>query len=111
MLHNTNRTDRVPLLCNAADTSLRIQVVKDQLFNEKSFRGPTYGRSNVPFNSNFDHPGIWENASQAYLHEVLIRKKGIAATLAIIFAQVRALPIISIHASVRGAITRRSSHL
>ena len=66
-----------------------LQVVKSQLFNEKQFRAPTYGRSNVPFNSILDHPGIWENASQAYLHEVLIRKKGIAATLAIIFAQVR----------------------
>lgn len=65
-----------------------MQVVKGQLFNDKQFKVPTYGRSKVPFNTLLDHPGIYENASQAYLHEVLIRKKGIAATLAIIFAQV-----------------------
>ena len=78
-----------PPLRNVHHSEIPHQAVRDQLFNERQFRGPTYGRSNVPFNSMLDHPGIWENASQAYLHEVLIRKKGIAATLAIIFAQVR----------------------
>ena len=52
---------------------------------------PTYGRSNVPQNSILDHAGVWENCNHGYLHEVLIKREGIAATLAIIYTQVRTL--------------------
>ena len=64
--------------------------MEQRLFRDRQgFRVPTYGRSNVPQNSILDHAGVWENCNHGYLHEVLIKKEGIAATLAIIYTQVR----------------------
>ena len=68
------------------------QVVESHLFERHRFRTPAYGRSNVPSNSLLDSPGVWESAGQAYLHEVLVTRTGIAATLAIIYAQARLCP-------------------
>jgi hypothetical protein len=67
-------------------------VVEGQLFGEREFRIPAYGRSNVPIDSILEHPGVWENPKHGYLHEVLIKKEGIAATLAIVFTQVPFIP-------------------
>lgn len=64
-------------------------MINDYLFREKGFGVPQYGRSNAPTESILDHPGVWEKPEAAYLNEVLIRKTGIAATLAILFAQAR----------------------
>ena len=70
-----------------------VQVVQDTLFvGKRAFRIPNYGRSNLPANHILDHAGVYEQASHAYLHEVLIRKTGIPATLAIVYSQVKLLP-------------------
>ena len=64
--------------------------MEQRLFGDRQgFRVPMYGRSNVPENYILDHAGVWENCNHGYLHEVLIKKEGIAATLAIIYTQVR----------------------
>ncbi|KAK9816720.1 hypothetical protein WJX72_004217 [[Myrmecia] bisecta] len=65
-----------------------LQVVEDYLFKEQCFRLPAFGRSNVPAGALVDHPGVWEDARHAYLHEALVSKKGIAAVLAVIYSDI-----------------------
>lgn len=52
------------------------------------YRTPPYGRSNLPARSVVDHAGVWEDARQAYLHEVLVRKSGTPAALVILYSEV-----------------------
>ncbi|KAL4421748.1 hypothetical protein ABPG77_009731 [Micractinium sp. CCAP 211/92] len=59
-----------------------LQVLRRYLFEQQGFRAA--GRSALPGQAILDHPGVWERASHAYLNEVLTRKQGIPAALAII---------------------------
>lgn len=52
------------------------------------YKAPAYGRSNLPKQSMLDHPGVWEDARMAYLNEVLVRKTGCPAALAILYCEV-----------------------
>jgi hypothetical protein len=45
-------------------------------------------RSALPPRALVDHPGVWEDARGAYLHEVLVRRRGHPAALGIIFVEV-----------------------
>ena len=49
---------------------------------------PAGGRSALPPRTLMDHAGVWEDARAAYLNEVLVRKRGSAAALAIIHQEV-----------------------
>ena len=49
------------------------QAVENYLFVERDFGLPSFGVSNVPEASVVAHPGVWEDARHAYVHEVLIR--------------------------------------
>ena len=71
----------------AASTPL-LQVVQKYLYSQQNFQTPFGATSGMPVDSIVDHPGVWENARHAYLHEVLISKKGIAAALAIVQADI-----------------------
>ncbi|KAL4431445.1 hypothetical protein ABPG75_006701 [Micractinium tetrahymenae] len=59
-----------------------LRVLQQYLFERQGFRAA--GRSALPGQAILDHPGVWERASHAYLNEVLTRKEGIPAVLAII---------------------------
>jgi hypothetical protein len=50
---------------------------------------PAGGRSALPPRTLVDHAGVWEDARAAYLNEVLVRKRGSAAALAIIYQEVK----------------------
>lgn len=52
------------------------------------FRMPKLGRTNLPSKTVVDHPGVWEDARLGYLNEVLVKKQGGAAALAILYADV-----------------------
>jgi len=52
------------------------------------FKVPAYGRSNLPKRSMLDHPGVWEDARMAYLHEVLVRRTGSPAACVIVLNEV-----------------------
>ena len=64
------------------------QVVQTYLYREQGFQLPLTNLSGVPEHTRVDHPGVWENAKHAYLHETLISKRGIAAVLAVLQADV-----------------------
>ena len=68
--------------------AVRLQVVQNYLYKEQGFQLPLTNLSGVPEHTRVDHPGVWENAKHAYLHEALISKRGIAAVLAVIQADV-----------------------
>lgn len=59
-------------------------AVARHLREEQRLRLPDSGRSALPQNSVVDHAGVWEDARLAYLHEVLIRRVGSPAALAIV---------------------------
>ncbi len=42
-----------------------------------------------------DHPGVWEDARKAYLSDTLISKRGIAASLGVLFADIMQRLLIS----------------
>ena len=65
-----------------------LQVVQKYLYTEQCFQLPLSNLSGALANSKVDHPGVWENARHAYLHETLITKKGVAAALAIVQADI-----------------------
>lgn len=67
---------------------LHSQVVQTYLYKEQGFQLPLSNLSGVPEHTRVDHPGVWENAKHAYLHEALISKRGIAAVLAVLQADV-----------------------
>lgn len=69
-------------------SSLCSQVVQTYLYKEQGFQLPLTNLSGVPEHTRVDHPGVWENAKHAYLHEALITKRGIAAVLAVLQADV-----------------------
>jgi hypothetical protein len=52
------------------------------------FRPPSFGRSNISSTTVVQHPGVWEHPKTAYLHEVLITKRGIPSVLAIVLSDV-----------------------
>lgn len=62
--------------------------MEDYLFVECDFGLPSFGISGVPAASVVAHPGVWEDARHAYVHEVLIRRTGCSAALAVLFAAV-----------------------
>lgn len=73
----------------ASDTRPFVTAALDRfLYQECQFTLPHYGRSNVPQQSVVDHPGVWENPRLAYLHEVLVCRRGIASSIAVIYAEV-----------------------
>ena len=80
-----------------------VQVVDNYLYSEQGFALPPSGSSNIPHGATVDHPGVWENASYAYLHQVLVTKRGIPATLAVVYAQVmqRLLQLGAVNFAVR----------
>lgn len=66
----------------------QLAAIQRYLFHQQGFHTPGYGRSALPERSVVDHPGTWEVAAHANLHEVLITKKGVPAALAIVLADV-----------------------
>mmetsp|Transcript_19795 Transcript_19795/g.59797 ORF Transcript_19795/g.59797 Transcript_19795/m.59797 type:complete len:513 (+) Transcript_19795:154-1692(+) len=66
----------------------QVQAVENFLWEQQRFRLPHFGRSNVPQQAKVDHPGVYEDARHAYLHEVLIRRVGCSAALAVIYGDV-----------------------
>ncbi|KAK9826657.1 hypothetical protein WJX74_008333 [Apatococcus lobatus] len=73
---------------DTASPHQQLQAVKEFLFTRQGFRLPGFGRSNIPEGTVVDHPGVWEDARQAYLSDTLISKRGIAASLGVLFADV-----------------------
>lgn len=73
-----------------ADSSAAAQVkaVEKFLWKRERFRLPIFGRSNLPEMSTVDHPGVFEDARHAYLNEVLIRRVGCTAALAVVYGEV-----------------------
>jgi Transglutaminase-like superfamily len=61
------------------------QVVEEKLFRTEAFAVTPFGRSNLPAGVRVDNPGVYENSRYAYLHEVLIRRRGLPCTLAILY--------------------------
>lgn len=83
-----NRLSHMPGVSSDRDPEAVLQVVQDYLYKEQGFQLPLTNLSGVPEHTRVDHPGVWENARHAYLHEALISKKGIAAVLAVLQADV-----------------------
>eukprot|EP00892_Ulva_mutabilis_P009514 jgi/Ulvmu1/6935/UM032_0013.1 len=50
----------------------------------RRFAVPECGRSALPAGSIVDHAGVWEEPRDAYLHELLIRRRGTPAALAVL---------------------------
>ena len=91
MFEDTCRTNRIENFLPSLRLSallLRSQVVQNYLYKEQGFQLPLTNLSGVPEHTRVDHPGVWENAKHAYLHETLISKRGIAAVLAVLQADV-----------------------
>lgn len=64
------------------------QVVEKHLFETEGYTMPQFGRSNLPEGVRVDNPGVYEDCRYAYLHEALIRRKGLPCTLAILYSAV-----------------------
>jgi len=65
-----------------------LDVVGGVLFGQHGFRVPFDGASALPGAAVVDHPGAWEKASWCYLSDVLPRKVGAPAALAVIYGDV-----------------------
>jgi hypothetical protein len=65
-----------------------VQAIQMFLFDDQRFGLPEFGQSNLPQGAVLDHPGVYENAKYAYLHEALIGRRGIPAVLAILLEEV-----------------------
>ncbi|PSC74794.1 hypothetical protein C2E20_2429 [Micractinium conductrix] len=61
-----------------------LQAIQAYLYGRQRFR--VASRSNLPAGAQVDHPGVWERASHAYLNEVLTRRQGTPAALAVVLA-------------------------
>lgn len=83
-----NRLDHFPSVGSDRDPTAVLEVVQRYLYKEQGFQLPLTNLSGVPEHTRVDHPGVWENAKHAYLHETLISKRGIAAVLAVLQADV-----------------------
>ncbi|GAB4816397.1 hypothetical protein N2152v2_003443 [Parachlorella kessleri] len=75
-----------PLLARGAGDVELLEAVQQYVLRDKGFRPTAFGRSNVPGHSLVESPGVWEDARNAYLNEVLIRRQGIPAILLILVA-------------------------
>ncbi len=64
------------------------KVIQKFLFEEQRFGLPGFGRSNIASGQVLDNPGVYENAKYAYLHELLVTRKGVPAVLAILLEEV-----------------------
>ncbi|CAD7704561.1 unnamed protein product [Ostreobium quekettii] len=67
---------------------ITLPLMEKIFYAEQRFKVPPFLRSNIPDRSIVAHPGVWENAAYAYLHELLIRRVGIPATVAILYHDV-----------------------
>ncbi len=65
-----------------------LQLIHRFLFEEQRFGLPAFGRSNIASGQVMDNPGVHENAKYAYLHELLVSRKGTPAVLAILLEEV-----------------------
>ncbi|CAL8467605.1 g7143 [Coccomyxa elongata] len=65
-----------------------LQAIQKFLFEEQRFGLPAFGRSNIASGQVLDNPGVYENAKYAYLHELLVTRKGVPAVLAILLEEV-----------------------
>ena len=65
-----------------------LDVVDAYLFGEKRFRVPVSGRSKLERGLVIVNPGCYEDAAHAYLHQVLQRRVGCPAAIAIVYGQV-----------------------
>lgn len=83
-----NKLSHMPSIGSDRDPEAVLQVVQQYLYTKQRFQLPLTNLSGVPEHTRVDHPGVWENAKHAYLHETLISKKGIAAVLAVLQADV-----------------------
>ncbi|KAF8062088.1 pho-4 [Scenedesmus sp. PABB004] len=54
------------------------------------FALPPHGRSALPRRTLLDHPGVYEDARLAYLNDVLVKRRGCPAALAILYSEVAA---------------------
>lgn len=66
----------------------RLKAIHRFLFEKQRFGLPAFGRSNIPSGQIMDNPGVYENAKYAYLHELLVTRKGVPAVLAILLEEV-----------------------
>lgn len=64
------------------------KAIQKFLFEEQRFGLPAFGRSNIASGQVLDNPGVYENAKYAYLHELLVTRKGVPAVLAILLEEV-----------------------
>ena len=62
--------------------------LEDYLYQTQRISVPAFGRSNLPPSALLDHPGVWEDARWAYLNELLIRRRGHPAAVAVLYAEV-----------------------
>lgn len=83
-----NKLSHLPSVGSDRNPEEVLQIVQRYLYKEQGFQLPLNNLSGVPEHTRVDHPGVWENAKHAYLHETLISKKGIAAVLAVLQADV-----------------------
>lgn len=83
-----NRLNHLPSTGSDQNPMAVLEVVQHYLYKEQGFQLPLTNLSGVPEHTRVDHPGVWENAKHAYLHEALISKRGIAAVLAVLQADV-----------------------
>ena len=74
-----------PLLLPAATV---LAELEDYLYQTQRISVPAFGRSNLPPSALLDHPGVWEDARWAYLNELLIRRRGHPAAVAVLYAEV-----------------------
>jgi hypothetical protein len=70
-----------------------LSAIIDYLFHNSDgmgalLRPPSFGRSNISSTTVVQHPGVWESPKMAYLHEVLITKRGIPSVLSIVLSDV-----------------------
>lgn len=62
--------------------------LEDYLYQTQRISVPAFGRSNLPPGALLDHPGVWEDSRWAYLNELLIRRRGHPAAVAVLYAEV-----------------------
>ncbi|MEW5309104.1 MAG: hypothetical protein WDW38_001013 [Sanguina aurantia] len=63
-------------------------VVCQYLSVEQRIKVSKGGRSSIPPRSVVDHPGVWEDARGGYLNELLVRRTGHPAAVALLYAEV-----------------------
>jgi len=63
-------------------------VVDKYLYEEQRLGIGGPGKSAIPASAKVAHPGVWEEPRRAYLNELLTRRVGTPAALAILYAEV-----------------------